>query len=373
MEAKVGIKSTKGRLQLVWSLAKQRYYLSLGLANTPQNRKVAKLQAAEIEKDIFYDRFDGTLDKYRSKPKSVPLPPKPNAEKPADLPPLLDLYQEYIEVDRMPVCAPSTYYHQFVSWANTLALCPHGLEDAHEIRGWLLGNCPPNKARRLLQSLNAMARWAVVARKLKVNPFEGMRIDSKKGSQTAEPDPWSREDRDRIIQAFRDSAEFRHYADLVEFLFLTGCRPSEALALNWGDVSPSLDRLIFRAALTSGTDGRKTIKQGLKRQKSRQIPLNRRLAGILDEMRANGGRGLIFTTPTGTPIDWPGWNKRIWHACLASVGMPRKKPYSTRHTFITLALKSGMSVADVAAIAGNSPEIIHRHYAGVSRDLRLPE
>ncbi|MEO1561772.1 MAG: site-specific integrase, partial [Cyanobacteria bacterium J06632_19] len=47
--------------------------------------------------------------------------------------------------------------------------------------------------------------------------------------------------------------------------------------------------------------------------------------------------------------------------------------YQTRHTFITLALKNGMNVKDVARLVGNSPEIIYRHYAGQSREIVVPD
>jgi len=50
-----------------------------------------------------------------------------------------------------------------------------------------------------------------------------------------------------------------------------------------------------------------------------------------------------------------------------------RKPYQTRHTFITLALENRMEVKDVAKLVGNSPEVIYRHYAGYMRQLTVPE
>lgn len=44
-----------------------------------------------------------------------------------------------------------------------------------------------------------------------------------------------------------------------------------------------------------------------------------------------------------------------------------------RHTFITLALESGMDAKDVAALVGNSAEVIYKHYASAKRQLELPE
>lgn len=66
--------------------------------------------------------------------------------------------------------------------------------------------------------------------------------------------------------------------------------------------------------------------------------------------------------------------KRGWKAVLEILdGIEYRKFYQTRHTFITMALKNGVDVKDVAKMVGNSPEIIYRHYAGQSRELFLPE
>jgi integrase len=72
----VQIKVSNGRLQLVFSYAGKRHYLSTGLADTPTNQKLAARKAAIIEDDIFKERFDPTLEKYR--PKSAPPPVDPS-------------------------------------------------------------------------------------------------------------------------------------------------------------------------------------------------------------------------------------------------------------------------------------------------------
>ena len=50
---------------------------------------------------------------------------------------------------------------------------------------------------------------------------------------------------------------------------------------------------------------------------------------------------------------------------LNQLGIEYRKPYQTRHTFITLALDNGLDAKDVARLVGNSPEVIYKHYAGV--------
>jgi integrase len=54
----VQIKSSNSRLQLVFTHAGKRHYLSLGLVDTKENRKAALAKKKLIEADIAYDRFD---------------------------------------------------------------------------------------------------------------------------------------------------------------------------------------------------------------------------------------------------------------------------------------------------------------------------
>ena len=60
----VQIKNSNDRLQLVFSHAGKRHYLSLGLPDNRMNRKAAEAKAKLIESDIAFDRFDSTLANY---------------------------------------------------------------------------------------------------------------------------------------------------------------------------------------------------------------------------------------------------------------------------------------------------------------------
>jgi hypothetical protein len=65
-----GIESFQGRLRL--RLPRQLYegsqkYLTLGLADTPENHHIAEQTAHQIELDILSGEFDKTLTKYESR------------------------------------------------------------------------------------------------------------------------------------------------------------------------------------------------------------------------------------------------------------------------------------------------------------------
>ncbi|PSB63830.1 site-specific integrase, partial [filamentous cyanobacterium CCP1] len=61
----VSIIVSRGWLQLRFSYGGKRHYISVGLRDTPTNRKIAEAKAKLIESDIIYERFDPTLEKYK--------------------------------------------------------------------------------------------------------------------------------------------------------------------------------------------------------------------------------------------------------------------------------------------------------------------
>jgi integrase len=81
----------------------------------------------------------------------------------------------------------------------------------------------------------------------------------------------------------------------------------------------------------------------------------------------------VFPGYGGKLLDTRSFRKNVWIPVLAGLGIEYRKPYQTRHTFITLALEHGLDAKDVARLVGNSPEVIYRHYAGKKRELFVPE
>ena len=106
------------------------------------------------------------------------------------------------------------------------------MDDALLIRDYLLERLMPDAAKRCLDQLRACCTWALDDGLIDVNPFISMRIKVPKGlSEDEDINPFTKEERDRIIQTFESDRYYRHYTNYVRFLFFTGCRPSEAIAL----------------------------------------------------------------------------------------------------------------------------------------------
>jgi integrase len=372
----VQIKTSNDRLQLVFRFAGKRYYLSTGFTDTVANRKVAEMKARQIELDIISANFDPTLAKY--KPESLLAKITPSIT-PVAAASLVDLWDSYINFKRGSL-SPSTLAKDVkrVSRCININLPVKSVADGIAIRDWLIANKTPNSCKRILTQISACCDWAVKSGLIKENPFEDMAGDIKipKGErEDTDINAFTQEERDRIIQAFKESRYYKYYASLIEFLFMTGCRPSEAVALEWKHISLDFSSIRFEQAVVVSESGL-VCKRGLKTQKKRSFPINTRLATLLKSIKpvTVSDDAKVFPSKEGMWIDVHNLTNRAWKATLTKLdGIEYRKLYQTRHTFITLALKSGMDVKDVAKLVGNSPEVIYRHYVGHSREIVVPD
>ena len=374
----VQVKNSNGRLQLVFSYAGKRHYLSLGLPENKETLKAAEAKAKLIEFDIIYDRFDETLAKY--KPQSALSTVTPIFTPISELS-LNILWQRYTEFKR-PSISPNTLVKEFATVERCIEkhLPTTSLDDAVIIRDWIIANKSPDAAKRLLTQLAACCEWAVKSSFVSKNPFAGMALEvrlpkNQSNNGVKEIDSFTVEERDSIIQAFESNRYYRGYAPFVGFLFATGCRPSEAIALEWKHITKDLRLINFEQSAIISEDGI-ISRKGLKTQESRKFPCNSKLQNLLESIKPDDCQpnALVFPSPEGKLIDFHNFRNRAWKNVLESLPLIRyRKPYQTRHTFITLALENGMTVQDVARVSGNSPGIIYKHYASNRRQLFVPE
>lgn len=370
----VSILSSNDRLQLRFNYGGKRHYISTGLADTPANRKLAEFRASEIEKDILYERFDPTLEKY--KPQSAlstvtPVTPiTPNQKQKPQLDQLWDKYSEF----KKPQVSPSTYAKDFIKHRNHIAKLPtRSLDDASAIRDHLLSALTPDAAKRCLTQIKACCNWAMEERLIDTNPFALMKIKLPKGmSEEQDINPFSKEERDLIIQTFASDRYYSHYTNYVRFLFFTGCRPSEAVGLKWKHITNSVVQ--FRESVVVSEDGL-VPKEGLKTQRKRDFPITSELQAILDEIRPEvvNPESLLFASPKGKFIDHHNFANRAWKSILTKCAIPYRKSYQTRHTFISLCVEAHINSTAIGRWTGTSAKMIDNHYGATNfTNLRPP-
>lgn len=371
----VTINVLKGRLRL--RLPRQLFqgeqkYLTLGLPDRPDYRKFAEIKAQQIEMDILTGQFDPTLSKYRVEPRQADTEPTSHLV----AIPLDKLWEKFTDFKSSTI-SQSTLATDYEKTRHLIAGLPtRSLNDAVKIRDILLSTHSPKSAKRYLVRLSACCDWAVRSGLISVNPFKGMAKDIKLSRCQAEAkiESFTASERDLIIEAFRKNQDYHCYADFVEFMFFTGCRPSEAIALEWRHVSPGLNLIIFEQAATESLSG-VSVKTGLKTQLKRRFPVNQQVATILVRLESRNleRQGYLFPSPKGKLIDFHNFRNRAWKTILKNLDIPYKKPYTSRHTFITLCLEAGVEAKDVASWVGNSSAMIYKHYAGINIDLAIPE
>jgi integrase len=361
-------------LQLRFHYGGKRHYISTGLADTPANRKLAEFRASEIEKDILYERFDPTLEKY--KPKSAlstvtPVTPiTPNQKQKPKLDELWDKYSEF----KKPQVSPSTYAKDFIKHRNHIAKLPtRSLDDASAIRDHLLSTLTPDAAKRCLTQIKACCNWAMEEGAIGTNPFALMKIKLPKGlSEEQDINPFSKEERNLIVQSFASDRYYSHYTNYVRFLFFTGCRPSEAVGLKWKHITNSVVQ--FRESVVVSEDGL-VPKEGLKTQRKRDFPINTELEAILNEIRPEvvNPESLVFSSPKGKFIDHHNFANRAWKTILTKCAIPYRKSYQTRHTFISLCVEAHINSTAIGWWTGTSAKMIDNHYGATNfTNLRPP-
>jgi integrase len=148
----VQIKTSNGRLQLVFSYGGKRHYLSLGFDDTPQNRKLAEMKARRIELDILSGHFSGVE---KCQPKSAlstdelitpTVTPKPN---------LAELWEKFIEYKRLQ-CSQNTMKYMYGVYTGYVEKLPtHELNRAIEIRDYVVKNIPLDSGKCFVTRLSA--------------------------------------------------------------------------------------------------------------------------------------------------------------------------------------------------------------------------
>ncbi len=205
--------------------------------------------------------------------------------------------------------------------------------------------------------LKACWKWAKKAGYKVADPSPWDEIILKKVEPKQTIDPFSTLEVTRIIEGFNKSPKFAHYLDYVIFLFNVGCRPGEAAGLKWKHVSKDLKSIWIGESVSQGE------RRATKTNQSRTVYLSPKIQELLKKRHKNQDENLVFPSIDGKEVDDRYFRLQIWIPVLKSVGIPYKKPYSTRHTAISHNLSQGNDPFFVARQAGHDYQVMISHYA----------
>lgn len=187
------------------------------------------------------------------------------------------------------------------------------------------------------------------------DPFDGLewpRIERE------DPDPFTAEERDRIIDFYRTRRPF--WFPWIATLFWTGMRQSESVALKIGDYDAAAATLRIRK---SRTEGEENIPKT--RGSKRTIQLFPEAAAALRALPARpfaAPSEYLFLNQAGDPIGSKEWPKKSFYPVLARLGIRRRKFYATRHTFATELISRGEDLKAIAEYMGTSVRMLEDDY-----------
>lgn len=219
-------------------------------------------------------------------------------------------------------------------------------------RAWGEDGGPTNKTlNNYVLPLKAAFEYARKQRLITREQNPTLEID-RASVQKPPIDPFATDERDLIITDL-----YKRYHELVgafyEFAFATGMRnPSEIIPLRWSDI----DWNRRTARVDKGwVDG--ALKRSTKTNQIRDVHLNdRAMAAIARAKPHSFLRGeVIFLNP----VTWQphGWDSTLrdgyWNPSLKRLGIRRRVPYNTRHTFATALLMGGVNPAYIARQLGH--------------------
>ena len=224
-------------------------------------------------------------------------------------------------------------------------------------------------ARNIKNCLSSILRHAVNPDGLiPANPARSVPIPKPEDErQSKEQDPFTWADRDKIEKTFRES--YPGYYPLVVLGFRTGLRIGEIIGLQWQDIDTFQKLILVQRNIT-----RCKITTPKSRSSRRQVRMTSQLIEILKQHKIRmaektlkaGWKSMpewIFTNDDGTPLNYGNFIHRVWNPAMMKSGMRRRTPHDMRHTYATLRLSKGDSLAEVSKEMGHSTaEITYRTY-----------
>jgi integrase len=305
-----------------------------------------------------------------------------SAEKPSELN-LLLLWQRY-KIAKAQLVAVTTQKGDWPEVDRALNyISPKCLEfstsSATLLLAELLERYAASTTRKILLYVRAANRWAIEEELLAKNFYSRLFKSIPKSQRSGRSRKcFEKYEIEYILAAFA-SNEFvskfsvvhlhSYYRGYVEFLALTGFRPEEAIALEWGDIKNS--RIIVSRAYSQG------ILKSTKTYEARTFPVNAQLDKLLKSLPRT--QNLVFPSAEGGYINQHNFGERYWKPIVKKLAVAGKvgeylPTYNLRHSWITRMLRSDLDIATVARLAGNKPDTIMKHYlAARTQDLVLPE
>jgi len=341
-----GIKPHGKGIQITFYWNGERFRPTLRIPPTATNIKYAERLKGEIERNIALGQY--TLDAYAKHFPTSRLG-KSSGSTNSETPTFRAIAKKWLLASSHLATGTLVKYRQALDfWLESIGDDPIDSTQYSTIaalanaQGWGAKN-----RNNMLIPLRQVMEMAFLDGIIESNPAERIR-NSK--VQKEPPDPLTAEEVEIVLNHMQKYDA--QIGNLFEFSFFTGMRPSEVIALRWGDIDHTRGLARVKRARTFGEE------HETKTFKVRDVEMNQRAKSALARQKAHTflKDGYVFENPvTGEPYSEERPLRRAyWNPTLKALGLRERNFYQTRHTYATLNLMAGANPMWVAKQLGHT-------------------
>jgi len=363
------------RFRFRWKLpnGRQRFFSeATALSDTVHNRRLVEKQAALIGAEIRLSVFDYLKWFPNGNRANDFLRPKVALSE--RIPTVREYYEQWIKAKIPPAVRESLardYRNQFrnyiLDFLGDLPLSALTLAHLEDLRSKLRARGLSEKTIRnaIDASLRAMMRDAIQDEIPAAFPFPKLRWPER---IVPGPSPFTATERDRILHHFRtkqwkvggfnDARPHYSYYALLHTLFFTGMRPSEAAAVRVRSVNLRTGTIQVERSRHLGTEAAPKT-----RRARRAVRLTHQSIETLRPLvELKEADDYLFENVRGAPIEPVNFYDLFRHAQRALGISPPRDLYSTKDTYLSLALTNGVSLTWLSEQTGVAVATILKHY-----------
>ena len=279
---------------------------------------------------------------------------------------LMNAWDQFVDERSISLAATSltSDYAQAKKW---LSRCPHQDfdTDGRKIMTWLLQEKPVQSSRRVAMYLKSLYRWASQedVGLIERSPIQSFRMP-KAPQRDEEIVVIPRQELAIVLASLEAKQTYRatNWATYSEFMLQTAMRTGEVRALMWDDIKDNKILVHRNYTLTHG------LKHSTKTNKKRWVPLNERCQEIISNLDKDDE----FIFPWDRLAFQSYFRKKMLQLKAADLVSNVYRPYDLRHTAISRWIEAGIPIAQVASWAGNTADVIWKHYANTTQEYDIP-
>jgi integrase len=212
-------------------------------------------------------------------------------------------------------------------------------------------NIKPKTKKNSISDLKQVFKYAMDEDIIDVDP--SVKLKPPKFQKKA-IDSFSATERDAIIEALEGKFQLFYL-----FMMDSGMRTGEVQGLKWTDIKDEyahVERSIYRGEVTT-----------TKTHQARRVLLSPRTTKAIKARQADRFKSPWIFSPRGTDLPYA-TDKAIttqFKSACEKAKVRYRRPYYCRHTYVTLALRSGVTPIAVAKQIGDRLETMQKNYADI--------